>query len=83
MTARYLLFPGSVRSIIDGQVHHVTAPALARLYGVPLSDCVALPCRPGDSALRDTLLARAARGELVALHPRADGAYSVPANAPA
>lgn len=83
MTARYLLFPGSVRSRIDGQVHHVTAPALARLYGVPLSDCVALPCRPGDRPLRETLLARAARGDLVALRPRADGAYSLPAHDPA
>lgn len=83
MTVRYLLCPGPVRSRSDGQVHHVSAPELARLYGVAMADCVALPGRPGDRPLRDTLLARAARGELVYLHPRYDGDYRLPDHVPA
>lgn len=84
MTARYLLCPGPVRSKADGQVHHVPAMRLAALYGVPLSACAILPgSRPGDRLLRDAMLARVARGELVALHPRYDGDYRLPDHDPA
>lgn len=43
MAALYLLCPGWVTSRADGQDHHVGADDLARLYGVPMSECVALP----------------------------------------
>lgn len=36
MSARYLLVPGLVTSRTDGQVHHVGASDLARLYGLIL-----------------------------------------------
>lgn len=44
MTARrYVLHAGWVRSANDGQDHYISALALARLYGVPLNQCVCAP----------------------------------------
>lgn len=82
MTIRYLLCPGPVRSKRDGQVHHVPAMQLAHLYGVQLSECAILPGNrtPWDSRARETWLARANRGEVIALRPRYDGDYTLPAN---
>jgi hypothetical protein len=81
MPARYLLCPGPVRSRTEGQSRYVPAMTLARIYGVQLSDCIILPGTrtPGDRALRSAWLARAAAGEIVALHPRDDGDYRLPA----
>ncbi len=36
----YMLHPGFVRSMTDGDWHFVSAGALAELYGVNLSDCI-------------------------------------------
>ena len=86
MTARYLLCPGDVRSRSDGQWHHVGASELARLYGVPMAACLVLPARErgalGGGRARVAMLARADRGELVALWPRANGDYRLPAPRP-
>lgn len=86
MTARYLLCPGETRSRSDGQWHRVGASELARLYGVPMAACVVLPAREhgalGGGRARVAMLARADRGELVALWPRAEGDYRPPAGAP-
>lgn len=35
----YVLHPGPVRSRHDGDVHHIPARELARLYGVPPTSC--------------------------------------------
>ncbi len=37
---KYALHPNIVRSQNDGDQHHIGAAALARLYGVPLGECV-------------------------------------------
>lgn len=90
MVARYLLCPGWVMSRTDGDRHHVGAEELARLYCVPMTECVVLPgLRSRTSAWaqawardrmaeRRNLLDRARSGELVALHPRHDGDYKLP-----
>lgn len=81
-TARYLLCPGPVRSRTDGQVHHVSAAQLARLYRVPMDECVTLP-RPGNPCATDLILSLMERsgpgGDLIRLHPRFDGDYRLPA----
>ena len=79
MTARYLLCPGPVISRTDGDWHHVGASQLAMLYGVPMAECQVLPhSSPMNHGSRMALLDRAARGELIALRPRADGDYRLP-----
>jgi hypothetical protein len=78
VTVRYLLCPGEVTSRHDGQSHHVGVAQLAALYRVPMSECFVLPSPVPDYRARNDLLARADRGELVALHPRFDGDYRLP-----
>lgn len=85
MAAVYLLCPGWVTSQADGQDHYLAAADLARLYGVPMSECVVLP---GALAFhsrytRGQLLARVDAGDLVALRPRHDGDYRLPQSAAA
>lgn len=83
MTARYLLCPGLVRSRVDGQVHHIGADQLARLYGVSMAECLVMPLqRPEHHYIRTALLNLVRQGELIALHPRYDGAYTLPQPAP-
>lgn len=81
MTALYLLCPGPVRSRTDGDWHHIGARQLAHLYRVPMDECVELNHggSPYLARQRDELLARVYRGELIALKPRADGDYRMPA----
>lgn len=79
-TARYLLCPGPVHSRVDGQVHHVGAAELMRLYGAKPAECVVMPSGPGG--LLDWALGCLERGELIALHPRFDGEYRLPEPAP-
>lgn len=82
LTARYLLCPGPVRSRADGDLHYVGAAQLAALYRVHLADCVTLPAAEpgaqGGGRARLGLIARADRGEFVALWPRHDGDYRLP-----
>ena len=81
MITRYLLCPGLVRSRTDGDRHHVGASELARLYGVPMADCLVLQGLSSsmDRAMeRRSLLDRAISGELVRLVPRDDGDYRLP-----
>lgn len=61
----YILEPGRVRSRTDGDIHYITALQLARLYGVPLSDCVV---NLGDKDLRPWV-------GLPVFRPRYDGNY--------
>jgi hypothetical protein len=80
MTARYLLFPGSVTSRADGDRHHITAHQLAHLYRVPMDECVVMPVQsPQNHRSRMALIDRAQRGELLTLTPRPDGNYTPPA----
>lgn len=79
MTARYLLCPGRVRSRSDGNLHRVSAVQLMHLYGVPATECETLSPVP---AQRREQLARAQRGDLLALHPREDCDYRLSAREP-
>lgn len=67
---RIFLYPGEVRSKVDGDFHYITAPQLARLYGVDYRKCYVIY----ESKERGT----AGYGELktdIHLFPRFDGAY--------
>ena len=35
----YVLHPGEISSKTDGDIHHITAPELARLYGIDYKKC--------------------------------------------
>jgi hypothetical protein len=37
---KYILHPGNILSKNDGQLHHISPPVLARLYGVRMDRCV-------------------------------------------
>lgn len=68
----YVLFPGEIISRNDGQRHHITAPTLARLYGVNYRECM---------VVYDQIHYRA-EAHHVHLHPRYDGNYTLPERAP-
>lgn len=72
MSRRYVLCPGIVTSKSDGQRHYVGPAQLARLYGVPFSECVIFPQEYAQ--VRGWLDPPGA----VYLRPRYDGDYSLP-----
>jgi hypothetical protein len=78
MTAhpRFAVHPGYVRSATDGDVHHIPANRLARLYGLA----------PGTWTVWDDLDPRTFDGkrweDYVHVFPRADGDYLFPADKP-
>jgi hypothetical protein len=78
--ARYLLCPGDGCTLAGLPIRRIGAMELTALYGVQLSDCIILPGTrtPMDRRLREAWLARAAAGEIVAMHPRDDGDYRLP-----
>lgn len=80
MTVLYLLCPGEVTSGVDGDVHFIGASDLAALYGVSMRNCYVRPTGldPASRMSRASLMARVDRGELIALHPRYDGDYTLP-----
>ena len=80
MMPRYALYPGPVTSRTDGQRHHVSARQLAALYGVDLRECLVVTQADLEHPGMRDFCARAAT--LVALRPRYDGDYSLPAPAP-
>jgi len=59
---KYILYPGWVQSINDGEWHYIDGPTLAQLYKVDMKDCV----------LSDQLFR-----EMTPLFPRRDGNYSL------
>ena len=65
---KYLLCPGPVYSIRDGQRHVISASRLAVLYGVDMRECTTDP--------------RGHSPDLIRLAPRADGRYTLPATKP-
>ena len=70
MTPRFLLVPGYVRSVNDGDRHYVGIMALARLYELRPSEWV---------AYREGVPMDAQRRGLEPLYPRRDGKYGRPA----
>lgn len=62
---KYCLYPGWVQSENDSDLHYITAPKLAKLYGVPFVECIVI--HPTD-------LNKSNQG-LIVLVPRRDGKY--------
>lgn len=76
---KYLLFPGVVRSQFDGDLHVITAKALAGLYKVNPAECVEWPGATSYNRLhRARLLEQVDAGTLIKLTPRYDGNYTLP-----
>lgn len=76
MEPKYALYPSHVTSRTDGDRHYIGAPQLARLYRVPMGECLVIsdedyrrPDRRGKLALAE---------KLIALWPRYDGNYKLP-----
>ena len=68
MTKKYVLHPGAVISNTDGQVHYISAPRLANLYGVDIKECAVADAR------YDTFTGNG----LTRLFPRYNGDYTLP-----
>lgn len=68
----YVLFPGEVCSKSDGNVHYITAPELARLYGVQYRYCKVV-YRDRESSVRGYIKQQ----NDIELYPREDGEYSL------
>lgn len=64
----YLLRPGWVRSVGDGQFHWIGAGRLSELYGVPMRHCAVL----------DPMRMRTPPPYAVVLAPRENGDYRLP-----
>jgi len=69
---RYALYPGGVISPNDGQSHYVGALALARLYGVPMNECIVCDPRAPWSP------AHLYHEGLIKLRPKSNGDYRLP-----
>lgn len=48
---KYLVFPGFVRSITDGDEHFISAAQLIQLHGVKRSECLVVPYGQVDRVL--------------------------------
>lgn len=73
MTKKYILHPGGITSERDGQLHYVSAAALAKLYSVDMSKCIVVTRHNALGKLRgmDT-------SKMIKLYPSYDGDYSLP-----
>lgn len=69
----YILFPGKIRSKTDGDVHYITAPELARLYGVDYRKCKVV-YMDKESSFRSYRK----QPNDIELHPRSGGNYQLP-----
>jgi hypothetical protein len=69
MKRKYILHPGSIVSMNDGQTHYITAIKLAGLYGVRMDECYV----DSSFALRDVDVSK-----LIHLWPSYTGNYSLP-----
>ena len=67
---KYVLHPGYVWSRTDADRHFITAAVLARLYKVPMRECVV--CRHTDN-----VSTRGLPKNMIHLYPRYDGDYRV------
>jgi hypothetical protein len=76
ISPRYAIYPGSVGSRSDGDVHHITAGQLRALYRVRQDECIVVyPHESFDPSKREKL-ERASN--LIPLTPRYDGNYTLP-----
>ena len=67
---KYILYPGEVWSVNDGQVHYINANQLMKLYGVSPKDCVEyhdyMKYNDGKTQF-----------DMIPLYPRRDGRYDI------
>lgn len=72
---KYLLCPGHVVSKTDGQQHYITASQLAKLYGVPMDECLIRPetGTPKHFGWDES-------HQLIELWPQTSGDYALPHN---
>jgi len=71
MTKKYILMGGPVRSKSDGDLHHITAQQLCRLYNLNPEECIfADVMRPETYQCYRT-------EDLIELNPRYDGDYNL------
>lgn len=84
-THTYLVHGGPVESSTDGQVHHVDASGVARLYGLPTSlpNVILFASLARAMEHRDAQVSRATAAWRIApaihiIGPRSDGDYTVP-----
>lgn len=71
MTKKYILCPGWITSISDGDEHFIRASVLADLYGVRFAECHVWPCEEREKGY-DTPHAMSPERfkQLICLHPQ-------------
>jgi hypothetical protein len=69
---KYLVIGEYVRSKVDGDMHYVSAPELARLYGVNPEECIFDRSEYFNKGFRKGC------ENLIVLRPRYDGKYRLP-----
>lgn len=76
MSVKYLVWPGRVRSKVDGDGHYLTAMQLISLYRVRPRDCII-----AETLTQKNLSAIRARNPgIIDLYPRYNGNYTLPEN---
>ncbi len=70
---KYILHPGNLIDSVTGDSTRVSAPTLAKLYGVSLSECVVLSTH-GKAQFRKIT---SDLSGFTHLYPRADGVYEI------
>jgi len=74
MEKKYILHPGYIHSINDGDRHYISAPKLAELYNVSLEECYII--HPNEKVGIGSLTGK----KLIDLYPRRDGNYKLDDN---
>ena len=74
---KYVLCPGVVTSMHDGQRHFITAEGLAQLYGVPMEACLIHNPQEWWPQSYHRQAEDRQRG-LIRLAPKYDGNYTLP-----
>ncbi|MCW6598892.1 hypothetical protein [Yersinia ruckeri] len=76
MGNKYLVWPGHVRSQVDGDRHYITAMQLISLYRVRPRDCIIAEML----SQKDLNLIRERNPGIIDLYPRYNGNYTLPEN---
>jgi hypothetical protein len=76
---KYLVCPGIVKSVNDGQHHYIGPNMLMHLYGVKYDECKIYEPSPNWLPI-DYELSFERNINLIKLYPRSDGNYKIPEN---
>lgn len=66
---KFMIFAGKVKSLHDGQIHHITARELRHLYKLEKEECILIEENDGR------FLDQFNKGEYIILWPRQRGDY--------